>query len=44
MKTRTDKVQILRDAGGHPIFAVLPFAEYQAVKLGKKKTEPNFSS
>ncbi len=39
MKTHTN-VQILMDAGGHPTFAVIPFADYQALKLGKKKAEP----
>lgn len=39
MKTHTDQVQILRDAGGHPAYAVIPFAEYQALKLGKPKSE-----
>lgn len=39
MATHTEHVQILRDAGGHPTFAVIPFAEYQALKLGKAKAE-----
>lgn len=39
MKTHTEHVQILRDAGGHPAFAVIPFADYQALKLGKPKSE-----
>jgi len=38
MKTPTN-VQILPDAQGHPTFAVLPFADYQALKLGKKKAD-----
>ncbi len=38
--TDIGNVVILRDAGGHPAFAVLPFAEYQALKLGKAKAEP----
>lgn len=40
MNTLTDKVQILRDAGGQPAFAVLPFAQYQALVHGKKIAEP----
>lgn len=36
MNALTDGVQILRDAGGHPAFAVLPFAEYQALVAGKR--------
>src|SRR5271155_2873321 len=43
MKTHTN-VQILKDAWGHPAFAVIPFAEYQALKLGKKKAEPTVPS
>ena len=40
MNARTESVQILRDAGGHPAFAVLPFAQYQALVQGKSKPEP----
>lgn len=40
MNALTDGVQILRDAGGHPAFAVLPFAQYQALVSGKPKAEP----
>jgi len=29
MGTSTDPVQIIRDADGHPVFAVIPFASYQ---------------
>lgn len=39
MKTHTEHVQILRDAGGHPAFAVMPFADYQTFKLGIPKSE-----
>jgi len=39
MTTPIDHVQILRDAGGHPAFAVLPYAEYQALKQGHSKAE-----
>ncbi|PRC94046.1 helix-turn-helix domain-containing protein [Solimicrobium silvestre] len=39
MKTHTEHVQILRDASGHPAYAVIPFADYQALKLGKPKSE-----
>jgi DNA-binding XRE family transcriptional regulator len=31
----TETVQILRDAGGHPAFVVIPFADYQALVKGK---------
>ena len=40
MNTRTENVQILRDASGQPAFAVLPFAQYQALVHGKKIAEP----
>ena len=40
MNTLTESVQILRDAGGHPAFAVIPFADYQALVKAKTKTEP----
>jgi DNA-binding XRE family transcriptional regulator len=40
MNTLTESVQILRDAGGHPAFAVIPFADYQALVKGKIKVEP----
>lgn len=40
MNVLTDDVQILRDAGGHPAFAVLPFAKYQALLAGKPTPEP----
>lgn len=40
MNTHTDSVQILRDAGGHPAFAVIPFVDYQALVKGKAKVEP----
>jgi len=36
--TLTDSVQILRDAGGHPAFAVLPFDRYQALVKGRVKS------
>ena len=36
----TDTVQILRDNTGQPAFAVLPFAEYQALIHNKPKAEP----
>lgn len=39
MNALIENVQIIRDAGGHPAFAVLPFAEYQALKCGKVKVE-----
>lgn len=39
MNALTDGVQILRDAGGHPAFAVLPFAQYQALVSGSRKAE-----
>ncbi len=40
MNALTDGVQILRDASGHPAFAVLPFAQYQALLAGAAKPEP----
>lgn len=40
MNALTEHVQILRDAGGHPAFAVVPFAQYQALLAGKSTAEP----
>ena len=40
MNALTENIQILRDAGGHPAFAVLPFAQYQALIAGKFTAEP----
>jgi hypothetical protein len=40
MNALTDSVQILRDASGHPAFAVLPFAQYQALIKGKPRGVP----
>ena len=40
MNAHTENVQILRDANGHPTFAILPFAQYQALVHGKDKFEP----
>ena len=40
MNALTENIQILRDAGGHPAFAVVPFAQYQALIKGKSKVEP----
>lgn len=40
MKGLTEGVQILRDAGGHPAFAVIPFTDYQALVGGRAKGEP----
>jgi DNA-binding XRE family transcriptional regulator len=37
MSTPTEAVHILRDTNGTPIFAVLPFAQYQAL-TGKQDT------
>ena len=37
--TKADKVTILRDSNGLPAFAVLPFADYQSLIHGKKKSE-----
>lgn len=37
MNALTETVQILRDASGHPTFAVIPFADYQALVKGKGK-------
>lgn len=41
MNALTDSVQILRDAGGHPAFAVIPFAQYRALVHKKPKAAPN---
>ncbi|MDR1311592.1 MAG: helix-turn-helix domain-containing protein [Burkholderiaceae bacterium] len=35
MNRHTDSITIIRDASGKPAFVVLPFSEYQAMKLGK---------
>lgn len=40
MNTLTETVQILRDPTGHPAYAVIPFAEYQALIHHKPKAEP----
>ncbi len=40
MNTRTESVQILRDAAGHPAFAVMPFAQYRALVKGVPRVEP----
>jgi DNA-binding XRE family transcriptional regulator len=40
MNIHTESVQILRDAVGHPAFAVLPYADYQALVKGKDSVEP----
>ena len=40
MNAHTENVQILRDANGHPAFAILPFAQYQTLVHGKGKFEP----
>lgn len=40
MNVPTEDVQLLRDAGGHPVFAILPFAQYQTLVHGKTKAEP----
>ncbi len=40
MNGLTEGVQILRDAGGRPAFAVIPFADYQALVGGHAKGEP----
>ncbi|MDD3610102.1 MAG: transcriptional regulator [Halothiobacillaceae bacterium] len=40
MNALAEGVQISRDAGGHPVFAVLPFAQYLALVAGKSKAEP----
>lgn len=40
MTILTDTVQILRDKAGQPAFAVLPFAEYQALIHNKPRVEP----
>lgn len=39
MNTPTENVQIIRDSGGHPAFAVIPFDEYQALKQGRTRIE-----
>jgi DNA-binding XRE family transcriptional regulator len=40
MNTLTESVQILRDAGGNPAFAVLPFSQYQALVKPPAPREP----
>ena len=40
MNALTDAVQILRDKDGHPRFAVLPFADYQALLHNKPEALP----
>lgn len=40
MNALTESVQILRDAGGHPTFAVMPIAQYQALVKGKTHFAP----
>jgi predicted DNA-binding protein (UPF0251 family) len=40
MNALTETVQILRDKSGHPTFAVLAFADYQALVHNKPKAEP----
>ncbi|KAG0309115.1 hypothetical protein BGZ97_013161 [Linnemannia gamsii] len=44
MNALTESVQILRDVGGHPAFAVIPFADYQALIKGHVKVEPGIPS
>ena len=44
MNARIESVQILRDAGGNPAFAVIPFADYLALTQGKTNTEPGIPS
>ena len=41
MNAPTEAVQILRDAGGHPAYAVIPFAEYQALIRNRPTIEPS---
>jgi len=40
MNTHTENIQILRDKGGYPVYAVIPFADYQALVQNKPKAEP----
>ncbi|ACA11664.1 helix-turn-helix transcriptional regulator [Xylella fastidiosa subsp. multiplex] len=40
MSELIESVQILRDAGGHPAFAVIPFSDYQALIKGEFKVNP----
>jgi DNA-binding XRE family transcriptional regulator len=40
MNKLTESVQIIHDTEGHPAFAVLPFADYQALVKGKVKVAP----
>lgn len=44
MNALTETVQILRDAAGQPAFAVIPFADYQALVKGDAKLEPGIPS
>ena len=41
MNARTDSVKILRDKGSRPTFAVLPFADYQALVGNQPPAEPS---
>lgn len=40
MNALTETVQIIRDAGGYPAFAVTPFADHQSLVKGKATLEP----
>lgn len=40
MNVLIENVQILRDASGHPAFAVVPFPQYEALVKGKSRDEP----
>ncbi len=40
MNVLTESIQILRDAEDRPLFAVIPFAQYQALLKGKPYLEP----
>ncbi len=39
MNAHTENITVVRDAGGHPVYVVMPFSDYQSIILGKKKTE-----
>ena len=37
MNAHTENVTIIKDTAGNPAFAVVPFADWQAIILGKEK-------
>lgn len=39
MIAHTENITILKDAAGNPAFAVVPFADWQAIILGREKLD-----